>query len=97
MTQLHVGPPLIPLIKEKCDDKSEKNSVKLKLRIDPKLPTSDLYEFKMSLLDNGKPEFFLFVRNSNMTLAASGTLEAGAKHQYLCTLVRVSLNCCLLM
>ena len=29
----------------------------------------------------------LFVRNSNMNLAASGTLEADAKFKYLCTLV----------
>ena len=43
----------------------------------------------MSLFDNGDPEeFLLFVRNFNMTLAASGALEAGAKIQYLRTLVR---------
>ena len=30
----------------------------------------------------------LFVHNFNMTLAASGTLEAGAKYQYLRTLIR---------
>ena len=32
--------------------------------------------------------FVLSVRNLKMTLAASGTLEAGTKYQYLCTLVR---------
>ena len=53
------------------------------------MPTSDLYEFKMPLFDNWYPEeFLLFVHNSNMTLTASGTLEAGAKNQYLHTLVR---------
>ena len=53
------------------------------------LPTTDLYEFKMSLFDNDEPEeFLLFVRNFNMTLAASGTLEAGMKYKYLLTLVR---------
>ena len=53
------------------------------------MPTLDLYGFKMSLFDNDEPEeFLLFVRNFNMTLAASGTLEAGAKYQYLCNLVR---------
>ena len=30
----------------------------------------------------------MFVRNFNMTLAESGTPEAGAKIRYLCTLVR---------
>ena len=44
----------------------------------------------MSLFDNGKPEkFLLFVRNFNMTLAASGTLKSGANFQYLCTIVCV--------
>ena len=52
------------------------------------LSTLDLYEFKMSLFENGKPEeFLLFVCNFNMTLAASGTLEAGAKYQYLRNIV----------
>ena len=42
----------------------------------------------MSLFDNGKPEeFLLLICNFSTTLAASGTLEAGAKFQYLFTLV----------
>ena len=50
---------------------------------------SDLYESKMSLLDNVKPDdLLLFVCNFNTILAASGTLEVDAKFQYLCTLVR---------
>ena len=51
---------------------------------------SDLYEFKMALFGNGKPEdFSLLVRNFNMTLKASGTLKSGANIQYLHTLIRV--------
>ena len=73
---------MIPLIKENNDGKSDKDFVKLKLCRDPTLPTSDLYEFKMSLFDNGNTEeFLLFVCNFNTTLAASGTLETGAKYQ----------------
>ena len=80
MTQVHVIPPPIPLIKEKNDDKSDKYFMKLKLCRDSTLSTSDLFEFKMTLFDNGDPEeFLLFVRNFNMTLTASGTQEAGAK------------------
>ena len=94
MTQPHAEPLTIPLIKENHDRKSNKYSVKLKLRKDPISPTSDLYEFKMSLFENGEPEeFFLFVRNFNMTLAVSGTLELGAKYQYLHTLVRGEVLC----
>ena len=53
MTQPHVEPPPIPLSKENHDGKSEKYFVKLKLRRDPTSPTSDIYEFKMYLFDNG--------------------------------------------
>ena len=82
MTQPHLYPPSIPIIKENHYGKSDKDVVKLKLRRDPTLPTSNLYGFKISLFDNGEPvKFLLFVRNLNMNLTASGTLEAGTKHQ----------------
>ena len=56
--------------------------VKLKLHRDATSPTSDLDDLKMSLFDNDEPEeFLLVVRDFNMTLGASGTLEAGAKYQ----------------
>ena len=63
MTPPHVDPSLIPLIKENHNGKSEKYFVKLKLRRDPTMSTSDLYEFKMSLFENFDPEKFycLFV------------------------------------
>ena len=90
VTHPHVEPPPIPLIQETYDSKSDKDFVKLKLRWDPMSSTSDLYEFKIYLFDNGKPEEFLFfVRNLNMTPTAPGTLETGAKVQYLCTLLHV--------
>ena len=89
MTQPHAEPPPTPLIEEKHDGKSEKYFLKLKLRGDPTLPTSDLYEFKMYLFDNNElEEFLLFVRYFNTALAALGMLEAGSKYQYLCTIVR---------
>ena len=88
MTQVHVEPPLTPLFKIKYDGKSEKDFVKLKLCRDLTSSTLGLYKLKMSLFDNSEPEeIFLFMRNFNTTLAASGMLEAGAKAQYLCTLV----------
>ena len=87
MNQPQVDSPPIPLIKENYNGKSYKYFVKLKLRRYLTSPTSYLYEFKTSFFDNGKPEdFILFVRNFNMTLTASGALEAGAKYQYLFTL-----------
>ena len=88
VSQPHVKPPPIPLIQETYDGKSGKDVVKLKLRRDPTSYTSDLYESKMSLFDNGKPEeFLLFMCNFNMNLAESGTLNTGAEMQYLCILV----------
>ena len=51
--------------------------------------TSDLYEFRIYLYQNGNPkEFMLFVRNFNMNLAATGTLYTGTKIQHLRTIVR---------
>ena len=58
MTHPHIEPPYIPLIQETHDGKSYKKNVKLKLRRYPTSSTSDLYEFKMSLFDNGEPEDF---------------------------------------
>ena len=57
-TQAHIDPPPIPLVKEKHDGKSNKYFVKLKLRRYTTSPTLDLYEFKMSLFDNGDTEEF---------------------------------------
>ena len=63
--------------------------MKLKLRRDPTSSTSDLYEFKCFCLTNfDLEEFLLFVCNFNMTLAASGTLKADTKFQYLRATVR---------
>ena len=82
MTQPHVEPLPIPLIKENHDGKPDNFFVKLKLHRYPASSMSDLYEFKMSLFGNGEPEeFLLFVRNFNMTLAASEILGVGAKFQ----------------
>ena len=61
-----------------------KNGINSFLRRDPKSENLCLYELKMTLFDNGKPEeFLLFFRDFNMTLEASGTLEDGTKIQYL--------------
>ena len=88
ITQTHVEPTNISIIKEKNNGKSDNDSVKLKLRRYPTSSTSDLYEFKISLFDNGDPEgFLLFVCNFNMTLLVSGTLEVDTKFQFLHTIV----------
>ena len=54
MTQPHVEPQPIPLIKENHDGKSDKYFVKLNLHIYPTLPTLDPYEFNICF-ENGKP------------------------------------------
>ena len=59
MTQPHVDPPPIPLIKIEHDNKSDKYFVKIKICKDPMSSSSDLYEFNMALFDNGDPEEFL--------------------------------------
>ena len=57
-TQAHAEPPYINLIKVTCNGKPGKDFVKLKLRRDPTSIMSDLYEFRVSLFDNGEPEEF---------------------------------------
>ena len=84
----NLEPPLVPLIKEKSTGKSDGDYVKLKLHRNTTSSTSDLYDFRMSLFDHGKPEeFFSFVQNFQMTISATGTLEIEANVQYLCTLL----------
>ena len=81
-------PPPISLIKSKNDEESDKDSVKIKLRRDPASAKSDLYEFKLALFDNGKPEEFLFfISKFQMTLKAAGTLASGVKIRYLSMIV----------
>ena len=58
-------------IKSKNDEKLYKDRVKNKLCNDPKSAKLDPYEFKISLIDNVKPE----------------ELDAGAKVKYIRTIV----------
>ena len=59
--QVHVDPPLIPLIKSKNYEKPDKARVKIKLLRDPTSQKSDPHELKMALFDNGEPEEFLLL------------------------------------
>ena len=71
MAQVHVKALPIPLLKVISGGKSDKDIIILKLRRDPTSRTSDLYEFKIYLFDNGKTEeFFLFILNFNITPVA---------------------------
>ena len=89
VVQLHVELPPIPLIKGKHNDKSDKYFLSIKFRRDLTSEKSGLYELKMALFNIGNPEdFLLFVHNFNTTFEASVTLQAGAKVQFLCTIVR---------
>ena len=83
-----MDPLPIPLIKETYNGKSDEDFIKLKLCRYPTSSTSDLYEFNMSLFDHGVlEEFLLFIRNFNMTLAATRIMDTDTIIQYLCTLV----------
>ena len=91
---MNVERPLTPLIKSKHGSTSEKDFVKLKLRRDTTSYKLDLYELKMALSANGKPEeFLLFFCNFNITIVASGMLEIsaiGAIPFYACSWRRVA-------
>ena len=84
----HFEPHPIPLVKETSTRNPDGDYVKLNLHRYTMSSTSDLYEFRMSLLDHGEPEeFLLFVQNLQMNLSAKETLETEARVQYICTLV----------
>ena len=62
--QVHVVPPLIPLIEIKNDEKSDKEVVKIKFHRDPTSENSALYELKIDFFDNNYPaEILLFIHN----------------------------------
>ena len=87
MTQAHVEPlPILP-IKVTYDGKSDKYFVKLEFHRDPTPTSMSLGCFCLTMAIR---ESFCcsYVRNLNMTLVVSGTLEMGANIQYLCPLVR---------
>ena len=81
-------PPPITQIKSKNNEKLDKDFVTIKFCRYPTSKKLNPYEFKIALFDNREPdEFFLFIRNFNMTLEASGTLKYGENIQYLHILV----------
>ena len=56
---MHGEPPPIPLVEGKFYSKSDKDIVKMKAHRNPTSITSCLYDFRMSLFENGNPEEFL--------------------------------------
>ena len=87
-TEQPMEPTPTPFTKIKHDDKSDRDFVKLKLHRDPMSNKSELYEFKISLFDNGNTEeVLLFVCTFNMNLETTGTPETATKVQYFRTLV----------
>ena len=88
VVQQHVEPPPTTLIKNKHDDKSDKNFVKIKLRRYLTSEKSEIYEFKIYLQTMESRNSFLFVRNFKMNLKDSGNLDLAAKDQYICMLIR---------
>ena len=64
----------------------EKYFVKVKLITNPTLDKSEMYDFIMTLFENGELEYFLlFHIKYRMTLDASETLTVDAKIQYIHT------------
>ena len=99
---MHVEPPLIPIIKVKHVDKSEKYFVKLKLCRYPTSATSDLYDFKMDLFDNVDLEEFLIqllgiilikISFNIATPIFSGRVALGNKAKYLLRSIKQVVYC----
>ena len=77
--QIHVEPHPTNLTKIKTDTKLEKYDVKIKLPINTTLEAYDIYDFKMSLFENGYPEEFFWLQNYQMMIKSSVNIMAGAK------------------
>ena len=87
--KIHVDPPTIILIKIKLDTNPEKYYVQIKLCRSDITDKSDMYEFKMALIDNIQTEeFLLFQKNYKIILEALGAIMAGETIQYIRTLLR---------
>ena len=86
----NVEPPPFRLIKSKNDTKSEKDQVKIKMHRDLRLEHLNMYEFNMTLFENGEPEeTLLFVHHFNMLLNAYGMLSASSKLHYICNILHI--------
>ena len=83
--QIYVDPPHIPLIKSKLDTNLEKYSFKIKLCRNATPQKSDVYEFIMSIVDNGYPEDFLILKKLQYDAQIVGNSDSRCKHQYLRT------------
>ena len=82
----NVETPKIHLIKSNLDLKMERDYVKIKLIRNSRSKKSDIYELKMALFCNGKPQdFVLFVLNFKTMVEASWMLSANEKIEYLRT------------
>ena len=82
------GPPPTLLIKSNHDNKSDKDFVNIKLCGDRMSEKSDRLLIQNGLVRQRRSGRVFFVRSYfNMTLEASGTLQAGINIQHLCTLV----------
>ena len=80
----HVEPPLITIIRETRNSKSDKVFIHITFFGDHTSSISDLYWFKMSLLcHRDTEEFLLFIHNFKMIIAAIGMLRMDSKIHYL--------------
>ena len=84
--QINVETPTIPTIRGNIDKKLQKCYVKTKFCINTTSGTSEMYEFKIDLFDNGDTEeFLLFQRNYQITIESTGSITMGEKIQYVHT------------
>ena len=77
--QIHMYPPHTHLIKRNIELNSDHHYIYIKLRINPTLKATDMYDFKIALFDNGKLECFFLKQSYQMVLEASGNITVGEK------------------
>ena len=82
--KVHIETPPIPLIKCNTEKKSESALTKVKLRRNPTSFMLDIYKYKITLFENGKPvELPLLVRDFQKTTDITGETSTSGNIQCL--------------
>ena len=86
--QARINPPPIPLKRAAPETVKECDIIKINIWWDPASATSETYEMKLAVLENGKPEEFLKIMDKFKTaIDVTGTASTVGEINYLRTLI----------
>ena len=87
--QAHINPLTIPFIRKVTEKVRDWNNISIRMRQNPVLATSKIYELKFPTFKNGKPEYFLqMMKDFKTATDGTGTMSATVKTNFLRTMLR---------